>query len=187
MRFPLIDQVGLPVRFERYVAGKLHPDGRRYLPQLVFKLPDDLLIGVVDRHHYVEQRLEGQVGTARLVFLLSNIALQAPGEQRQGCVAESNVPGQISTAPPAYGQIVAVPSWEVRRGELSYDNLYAEFVLDVGYGTVGVRTSITADDLAAKLGKPRFEVGDWVSVSRSRIDILAFDPQTQPASNELHA
>lgn len=77
--------------------------------------------------------------------------------------------------PEAYGQIVAVPSWEVQHGHLPYDTLYTELLLDVGDGVIGVRTHVTADNLAAKLGTAQFTVGDWIAVSRSRVDVLGFD------------
>ncbi len=177
MRFPLIEQVGLPVHFERYVPGALHPDGRRYLPQLVFRLATGLLMGVVDRHHYVDPEQAGQAGTAQFVYLLSKLALQPPGTQRRGIMAEAQTPGHVSTAPRAYGQIVALPSWELRRDALPYDTLYTELLLDVGDGVVCVRTSLTADNLAAQIGAAQLAVGDWLAVSRSRIDILGFSPQ----------
>ncbi len=177
MRFPLIEQVGLPVHFERYMPGALHPDGRRYLPQLVFRLANGLLMSVVDRHHYIDGDQAGQEGTARFVYLLSTIALQPPGTQRQGIVAEAQTPGHVSTAPRVYGQIVALPSWELRRDALPYDTLYTELLLDVGAGIVGVRTSLTADNIAEQIGAAELAVGDWLAVSRSRIDILGFTPQ----------
>jgi len=174
-RFPLIDQVTLPVHFERTIAGKLHRDGRRYLPLLVLRLPDGARIGVVDRHHVVAPELSGHKGTARLVFLLSNVTLQKDGAQRQGIVPETDDQNHVSTAPDMYGRVVAVPTWEVRRGDLPYDVVYMELLIDVGTGVVGLRTNVTADDLAAKLGTDQFTKGDWVQVSRSRVDILGFD------------
>lgn len=172
MRFPLLEQVALPVIFEDYVAGQPHADGRRYLPLLLLKLQSGLQLGVIDRHHYVDTKLAGQSGVARLVFLLSNIQIQPPDERRQGIVVAG---GGLMTVPEAYGQVVAVPSWEAQSGNLPYDSLYTELLLDVGDGVVGVRTSITAADLATAIGKPQFEVGDWIHVSRSRVDILGFE------------
>ena len=67
-----------------------------------------------------------------------------------------------------------VPTWEEQRGTLKYESLYTEFLLDVGVGTVGVRTATTADSLAVAIGTERIEAGDWVHVGRSRIDILGF-------------
>ena len=43
-------------------------------------------------------------------------------------------------------------------------------------GTVGERTSLTADDMAAKIGAEKLEPGDWITVARSPIDILNFEP-----------
>jgi hypothetical protein len=176
MRFPLSEQLALPVTFERYVPGALHPDGRRYLPQLIFRLNSGMLVGVVDRHHYVDPELVGRAGTAQFVYLLSTIRLQPLGEQQQGIQPESSAAGHISTAPEAYGQVVSVPSWEHRSGDLPYDTLYTELLLDVGDGVVGVRTSMTADNMAAKVGAASVAAGDWLAVSRSRIDILGFEP-----------
>jgi hypothetical protein len=182
MRFPAIDQLVLPCRFERFVAGKLHADGRRYLPLLLLRLPetsDDAetvpLLGVVDRHHVVDSALEGRDGVARLVFLLSNVRLQEP--PRRGLEAENDLAGgRASTAPTAYGRVVAVPTWEAEQQHLPYESLYTELLLDIGLGVVGVRTNATASSLAERLGKSRIEPGDWLRVWRSRIDILGFEP-----------
>jgi len=178
MRFPSADQLALPCRFERCVPGKLHADGRRYLPLIVLKLtnapPSGLLLGVVDRHHVVDPALEGREGIARLLFLLSNVQLQE--SPRQGLeIEEGLAEGRASTAPVAYGRIVAVPTWEAEQQHLPYESLYTELLLDIGLGVVGVRTNATAASLAEHLGKPRLDPGDWIRVGRSRIDILAFD------------
>lgn len=177
MRFPMLERVALPVVFEDYVPGQPHADGRRYLPLLLLKLRSGVQLGVVDRHHYVDTKLAGQAGVARLVFLLSNIQLQPREQRRQGIAVAG---GALMTVPEAYGQVVAVPSWEAQSGNLPYDSLYTELLLDVGDGVVGVRTSITADDLATAIGKSQFEIGDWIHVSRSRVDILGFE--ATPAS-----
>ncbi len=176
MRFPQSDQLRLPVHFERYMPGALHRDGRRYLPQLIFRLMSGALIGVVDRHHYVDPDFVGQPGSARFVYLLSSLVLQPAGEQRQGIVVDDQRRGHIATAPVAYGRVVAVPGWELQRGVLPYETLFTELLLDVGDGVIGVRTSLTADDMAAKIGTPALKAGDWLAVGRSRIDILGFEP-----------
>jgi hypothetical protein len=183
MRFPQSERLGLPCTFERFVAGKLHPDGRRYLPLIVLRLaassaPDDVTtadsLGVVDRHHVVDPALEGRPGSARLVFLLSTVRLQE-GAPRAGLVAEEGLaPMRASTTPIAYGRVLAVPSWEAEQAHLPYEALYTELLLDIGAGIVGVRTSVTAASLAEAIGKPRIEPGDWLEVRRSRIDILDF-------------
>ncbi len=59
---------------------------------------------------------------------------------------------------------------------LPYETLFTELLLDVGDGIVGVRTSLTADDMASKIGAAELEPGDWLAVARSRIDILDFEP-----------
>jgi hypothetical protein len=189
MRFPLVEQLDLPCTFEGFVPGRLHPDGRRYLPLILFRLAapgapagvaapvtNVTTLGVVDRHHVVDQALEGRAGIARLVFLLSSVRLQEP-PLRQGLLDEQSDAGGTSIAPVAYGRVVAVPTWEQSQAPLPYESLYTELVLDVGLGMIGVRTNATAADLSESLGKARVEVGDWLRVWRSRIDVLAFEAQ----------
>jgi hypothetical protein len=183
MRFPSSEQLRLPCTFAQLLPGRPHPDGRRYLPLIVLRLADAwpvddrpavAALGVVDRHHVVDLALEGRAGVARLVFLLSVVRLQV-GEPRQGLVAEESLAeGRASTAPIAYGRVVAVPSWEAEREHLPYESLYTELLLDIGMGVIGVRTSVTAASLAETIGKPQIEPGDWLEVQRSRVDILAF-------------
>jgi hypothetical protein len=182
MRFPAIGKVALRCRLERFVPGKLHADGRRYLPLILLRpaappSPGILavpMLGVVDRHHVIDPALEGRDGIARLVFLLSSVRLQNP--PRQGLEAEEGLQGgRASTAPTAYGRVLAVPTWEAEQQHLPYESLYTELLLDIGLGVVGVRTNTTADNLSEQLGKPRIEPGDWLRVWRSRIDILAFE------------
>ncbi|MEO7913537.1 MAG: hypothetical protein ABIV47_28125 [Roseiflexaceae bacterium] len=189
MRFPLSEQLNLPCTFAQLVPGQQHPDGRRYLPLIVLRLADArpvdshpavAALGVVDRHHVVDLGLEGRTGVARLVFLLSGVRLQASQPHssgfRQGLVAEEGLAaGRVSTAPIAYGRVVAVPAWEAERQHLPYESLYTELLLDIGAGVIGVRTSLTAASLAETIGKPQIEPGDWLEVRRSRIDILAFE------------
>lgn len=185
MRFPLLDQCALPCVFERFVPGRLHPDGRRYLPLILLRLPappagnitpPDLRLGVVDRHHRVDPALAGRAGVARLVFALSKIHVQPPPPQL-GLLPEAGWEAErTSTAPLTRAQVRAVAAWELQRGQLPYEALYTELLLDIGLGTVGLRTNVTADDLAATIGAPRLGPGDWVELSRSRIDILAFEP-----------
>src|SRR3954471_488823 len=114
-RFPQLDELRLPAVFVRYVPGRLHPDGRRYLPLLLFDVGLEAQLGVVDRHHLVPAELEGTRGNARLVFLLSSVKLQQPGTQRRALVPEV-VRDRASTAPEAYGRVIAVPTWEEQRG-----------------------------------------------------------------------
>lgn len=173
MRFPQANRLTLPCRLERIVPGALHPDGRRYLPLLVFRLADGFQLGVVDRHHRVDEGHVGKAGVARLVFLLSTLRLQK-GEHVAGLFAEVNTGNKPSTRPVARGQVVAVPSWEAQREHLPYESLYTELLLDIGMGIIGVRTSATAQNLAASIGKVTIEPDDWLSVEHSRIDILEF-------------
>jgi hypothetical protein len=181
MRFPALDQVALPCTLEGIVAGKLHPDGRRYLPLVLLRLAEAggdpgrvTTLGVVDRHHVVNPALAGRVGLARLVFLLSTVRVQAP-PVRQGLFDEDGSPERTSTTPLACGRVVTVHTWEAERQHLPYEALYTELLLDVGGGTIGVRTSATAASLAEAIGKPGVEPGDWLCVRRSRIDILGFE------------
>lgn len=173
MHFPLANQLDLPCRLGAVLPGALHPGGRRYLPLLVLQLANAFELGVVDRHHRVDEALLGSVGSAQLVFLLSTIRLQQASETA-GLFAESSVSGRPSTRPTMYGRVLAVPTWDTEREHLPYESLYTELLLDIGVGVVGVRTSATAQSLAESLGKARIEVGDWLLVERSRIDILAF-------------
>jgi hypothetical protein len=175
MRFPDIDQLNLPCVFEQLAPGQLHADGRRYLPLVVLGLNDPNSIrqlAVVDRHHVVDPLLEGRAGAARLVFLLSQVRLiDGP---RHGLVDAQPGQPRASTMPGAYGRVVSVPTWEAEREHLPYEALYLELVVDIGIGTIGVRTSTTASNLADHIGAARIGPGDWVEVTRSRIDILGF-------------
>ncbi|MDQ5852687.1 MAG: hypothetical protein M3380_11580 [Chloroflexota bacterium] len=181
-RFPHLDELRLPATFVRYVPGRLHADGQRYLPLLIFDVGAEASIGEVDRHHLVAPELVGRSGIVRLVFLLSSVTLQPAGAQRQGLVPEDNLNGRASTSPEAYGCVVAVPTWEEQRGKLEFESLYTEFLLDIGPGIVGVRTAATAENLSETLGKARIETGDWVRVGRSRVDILGFEPDGSSSS-----
>jgi hypothetical protein len=182
MRFSALEQVALPCVFEQLIAGRLHADGRRYLPLIVLRVPRmhgdterATLIGVVDRHHRVDPGLAGSAGVARLVFLLSTVRVQT--SSRIGLFPEPVAdPSRISTVPLAFGRVTAVPAWETESAHLPYQSLYTELVLDIGIGTIGVRTSATATSLADMIGKSRIEPGDWLEVERSRVDILAFEP-----------
>lgn len=177
MRFPLIDKLDLPCALERLVPGQLHPDGRRYLPLVILRptLAPGPLLGVVDRHHRVREADEGRLGRARLVCSLSALRLQG-GVGRRGLEPEAGLrPGAASTAPLVYGEVLEVAAWERGGVELPYETLYAELLLDVGLGVVGLRTSLTAADMAVAIGKPELAPGDFVELRRSRIDILAFE------------
>ncbi len=179
MRFPSSDKLALPVHFERYIPGRRHPDGRRYLPQLILRAEGGTLLGVVDRHHYVDAGLEGCDGVAQLVFLLGTITLQRRDEPRLGMGAA--VPGRIETAPSVHGRVIEVPAWELRSGNLPYQALLVELLLEIGIGVVGVRTTITADDVAERLGTRHIEPDDLITVQRSRIDILGFRGERREA------
>ncbi|MFQ3663876.1 MAG: hypothetical protein SNJ69_15995 [Chloroflexaceae bacterium] len=183
MRFPLLNRLTLPCVLERLIPGQPHPDGRRYLPLVVLRPtggpadgPSSVRIGVVDRHHRVRESQVGRGGAARLVCSLGVLRRQeAP--PRRGLVPESGwTPPRASLAPTFYGRVVEIITWETERGMLPYETLYAELLLDIGLGTVGLRTGATADDLTSAFGRARLEPGDAVELARSRIDILEFEP-----------
>lgn len=188
MRFPMFERLNLPCSLNEVVPGRLHPDGRRYLPLIVLRLtlsviphiahemvtPAILLLGVVDRHHVVDQRQAGVTGAARLVCALSALRLQEP-PYRAGFIPEAGwVAGRASTMPTVCGQVAQVITWEADHEQLAYEVLYTELLIDTGLGIVGLRTSATAISLEAQIGKGRLEQGDWVELQRSRIDILGF-------------
>ena len=180
MRFPLHHQLELPCVFEQLVPGDLHPDGQRYLPLILLRptratdlLPAGLVLGVVDRHHCVDEQPVGRSGVARLVFALSALRVQKP-PFRQGLVPEPDWRGGVSTAPGAFGQIVAVGAWELTRGPLPYETLYTELTLDIGLGVIGTRTNLTATSLAALFGQEYLAPGSAIELTRSRIDLLEF-------------
>jgi hypothetical protein len=186
MKFPQSERLQLACQLERVVQGEQHKDGRRYLPLLIFKIdpltpegglenpsPDPLFLGVVDRHHRVDLKLVGQHGKAKLVFLLGQIRMQeAP--YRQGFVPETTGL-RPSTRPQSFGKVLAVDSWEKQSGQLAFEQLYSELLLDVGGSTIGVRTIATSNDLSASIGSEQIKPGDWLAVGESRIDILGFE------------
>jgi hypothetical protein len=181
MRFPQSEQLRLPCQFEQFVPGKLHPDGRRYLPLVILRLPEGgpwsgsgVRLGVVDRHHRVDPMLVGRDGIAQIVFLLGSVRAQRP-PHRQGIEPEAGIlDGLASTRPAIFGQVVAVPTWQAEHTHLPYESLSTELLLDIGAGVVGVRTNTTAPSLAEHIGTNQVSPGDWLKVSQSRVDILAF-------------
>jgi hypothetical protein len=185
MRFPAIDQLNMPCTYTAYHAGRLHPDGRRYLPLIVLQpdaasdmatsvTPAEFLLGVVDRHHRVAQDGVGMHGSAQLVCALSALQIQR-GPYQAGFMPEVGWrTGQPSTMPTVYGRVAEVISWEAERERLAYEALYTELLIDTGHGLLGLRTSATASSLAEQIGKARIEVGDAVVLQRSRIDILGW-------------
>lgn len=186
MRFPLLDQLDLPCLLEALVPGRPHPDGRRYLPTALLRPTAGAgpLLGVVDRHHRVRAADVGRRGRARIVFALSQLRLQRGG-QRRGLEPEAGLrAGQPSLAPLLFGEVLEVAAWEPGSGELPFESLYTELLLDIGLGRVGLRTNLAAADLAAAIapragpkanGTAQLARGDFVALTRSRIDILGFD------------
>jgi hypothetical protein len=179
MRFAALDALDFRCVYTHYEPGELHTDGRRYLPTHwlqsasvptnaaawtapTYRLP------VVDRHHRCGALAEGTVVRAQLVLLLSQFRLQQ-GPRKLGF---EPVAGGIAGAPLVHGRVTQVAVWEVPETPLPYESLYCEYVIDVGVGTVGVRTHATAADLGTLLGTRQLVVGDWVTVRRPRIDVL---------------
>ncbi len=180
LRFPLLDQLNLPCVLERIVPGKLHTDGQRYLPQLLLRpttggslFPAGMLLNVVDRHHLVDPARVGQAGNAHLLCALSSVRLQQP-PQRQGLIPEPRWRKGVSYAPQLLGRVLELATWEEQGHHLPYRAVYLELSLDIGIGVIGLRTSLTAADLAADLGTEQIKAGDYLALERSRIDILGF-------------
>jgi hypothetical protein len=174
MRFPDVALLSLPTTFVRFVPGRLHHDGSRYLPVVGLRLNDGRELDVVDRHHRINPDHLNSSGEARLVFLLSAIRLQPLGQMHR-CLEHEGIALGAATRWIAQGQIVALPTWEHHR-KLDAETVYLEAHLDVGIGRVGVRTTLTTPNLHDLLGADQLMVGDWLIVERSRIDILAFIP-----------
>ena len=178
MIFSAAHHLNLPCRFASFTPGEVHNDGRRYLPTIGLSLGDGTAhsyhLPVVDRHHRIHEHHVGLNGNALLVLLLCQFRLQHDAP-RQGLAATADgIPG----APRVYGRVTHVATWEIPETPLPYQSLYCEYVIDIGIGTVGVRTHATAPQLQHRLGTDRLHPGDWVEVWRPRIDILTFIPQT---------
>lgn len=183
MHFPHLERLSVPCVFERYQAGKLHPDGRRYLPLIILRLPastgaagtrPEFWLSIVDRHHRVAPQLAGRQGQARLIAALGSLACPAAGAAR-GLYAERVLaPGYASTMPNLQGCIEDVLNWEQQQSALAQATFYAELLVDIGYGTIGLRSSATTASLEASFGKSRLSAGDCLLLRRARLDILAF-------------
>jgi hypothetical protein len=176
MIFSAADHLNLPCHFASFTPGEVHNDGRRYLPTIGLSLAEGTHqayhLPVVDRHHQVNEHHVGLRGNALLVLLLCQFRLQT-NPPRQGLQATADgIPG----APRVYGRVSHVATWEIPETPLPYQSLYCEFVIDIGMGTVGVRTHATAPQLRQRLGTDQLSTGDWVEIWRPRIDILAFQP-----------
>ncbi|MFZ9858501.1 MAG: hypothetical protein ACO3F2_09265 [Roseiflexaceae bacterium] len=177
MIFSATNHLNLPCHFASFTPGEVHNDGRRYLPTIGLSLAEGTQqayhLPVVDRHHQVNEAHVGLQGNALLVMLLCQFRLQT-STPRQGLLATADgIPG----APRVYGHVTHVATWEIPETPLPYQSLYCEFVIDIGMGTVGVRTHATAPQLRQRLGTDTLNVGDWVEIWRPRIDILAFQPK----------
>jgi hypothetical protein len=182
MRFAADWALDLPCQLAEVHPGQLHQDGRRYLPTLVLQMDESRVptvpllradvrqVPVVDRHHRVDLQQAGQFGSAALVCLLCQFRLQDAPYQMGFVPQERGIAG----APQVFGQVTHVAVWEQPQTPLPYQSLYCEYVMNVGWGHIGVRTHATAPDLAAQIGCTQLQVGDWVQVWRPRIDILRF-------------
>lgn len=178
MRFPELHAVALPATFVEFRPGRLHPSGMRYLPLIVLRLASGVTLGVVDRHHRVDAADVGQRGIARLIFQLSAVQEQPAGQGEAGIVPAAYERGEFSIEPLVLGRIARLHTWEQHR-KLGYESVYTEMLLDVGAGTVGLRTTITGDDLNDVIGATRLDEGAWVRLENSRIDILEFTPERE--------
>jgi hypothetical protein len=182
MRFSALNRLALRCRYEQFIPGALHPDGQRYLPQIVVTLleagPDTTpgtQLCLVDRHHRVDARLVGQVVIVRLLCALSTIHLQTP-PIRAGFVSPTNPPTMPLSEPVVYGQVMEIEAWEVQRSHLPFETLYTELVIGLAdEATIGLRTTLSAPRIADLIGRERLTPGDWIEVRRSRIDILALE------------
>ncbi len=179
MRFPLLDQLDLPCTFVRVIPGDLHPDGRRYLPQIVLRLADagagsPVELRIVDRHHRVDLAQVGSTGSAKMVLLLSLFERIDPAAQLMLRAGEYERSDEPLASPEIVGRVTTVASWEHGIGQLAYETLYTELALEIGSGSVGLRTSLTAPKIVDAIGTEQVRAGDILRVWRSRIDILQF-------------
>ena len=172
MRFAGLEQLHVTATVERIVAGALHPDGRRYLPQLVLQLADGgpdggagVRLAVVDRHHVsIGEDWTGRTVKLALVCALSRVERQS-APYRSGWLAvpgETRAHGDI----PIAGQIVDVAVWEEQRAPTGFATVYTECVLRIGPQTIGLKTGMAADS------GPPLRAGDHIVLRRSRIDLL---------------
>jgi hypothetical protein len=74
MLFAAYDALDLPCHFSQLIEGEPHHDGRRYLPTIVLTPPQPTdqaalplvpTLPVVDRHHLVDLRHVGLVGSGQ--------------------------------------------------------------------------------------------------------------------------
>lgn len=186
MRFSALGQLHLRCRYEQFIPGALHPDGRRYLPQVVITPlaagPDtapDTKLWLVDRHHRVDPELAGQIAIARLLCALSTVQLQTPPFRAGFAPPTHGKPTTPLSEPIVYGRVAAVLAWEVQREHLPFETLYTELVIALDdEATIGLRTTLSAPRLADLIGCDHLTIGDWIEVRRSRIDILALEADT---------
>lgn len=192
MRFKALDRLYLRCRYDQFIPGALHEDGRRYLPQIVVTPLDagaDTAVGtrlwLVDRHHRVDPTLVGHIINVRLLCALSSIRMQVP-PLRAGFIPS---PTETATAPLSepviYGQVADVLTWEMQREYLPFETLYAESVIRLSErATIGLRTTLSAPQIADLIGCAHLLTGHWIEIQRSRIDILALETDcTEPVQS----
>jgi len=173
MHFPLTEQLGIVCRFEQQIPGQLHPDGRRYLPQILLRpTRGGILLAIVDRHHRVTLTDEGTIGRARLVASLGSVRRQRP-PYRLGILPESASHGGITFMPTLLGQVHEVATLEESSALLASPSTYVELSLNIGVGVIGLRTNLTATDFPDGSLAP----ATFLELVRTRIDILEFTPQ----------
>jgi hypothetical protein len=165
MYFPLYNQLKLSCIVERIVPGQPHPDGRHYLPQILLRPAGaDILLGVVDRHHRVAATAEGCVGVARLVCSMGVVRVQTP-PYRLGMGITADWRGGACFDPHIQGRVDRIAVWEPAGKALAKATVYSELSLDLGLGLVGLRANLEPVALAP---------GDYLDLTRTRIDILSF-------------
>jgi hypothetical protein len=173
MHFPLTEQLGIICCFEQQIPGQLHPDGRRYLPQILLRpIRGSILLGIVDRHHRVALSDEGKTGRARLVASLGSVRSQRP-PYRLGILSESASQSGITFMPTLLGHVHEVATLEAGSALLSSPSTYVELSLNIGVGLIGLRTNLSTTDFPGGSLAP----GSFLELVRTRIDILEFVPQ----------
>ncbi|WP_298819593.1 hypothetical protein [Chloroflexus sp.] len=189
MRFNALNQLSLRCRYEQFIPGALHADGRRYLPQIVVtplaagpNTAPSTRLWLVDRHHRADPTMAGQNVIVRLLCALSVIQLQT-SPFRAGFAPPPNVAPETPLSEPiVYGRVADVLTWEVQREHLPFETLYTELVISLSdEATIGLRTTLSAPRIADLIGCERLMTGHWIEARRSRIDILMMEADTVTA------
>ena len=180
MRFPAANQLHFGCRFADLLPGRLHSDGRRYLPTLILAWPthaqQPLHLALVDRHHRVDLDLIGQQGHAQLIFALGELTRFVGTKPSEGLHPEAGWEQRgFSSNPTVIATIEELLDWEQDPTPLSNPMIYAEMLLRFGDARVGLRTSLSATDFPAPL-----RTGEIIVLRNARLDILGF--RVEPVS-----